>query len=39
MVKELVKATGRFSLILLLTFFTEKGKENVNPFQANAMGK
>jgi hypothetical protein len=28
-VKKLVKWTRRFTLILLLAFFTEKGKENV----------
>lgn len=30
MVKKLEIATERFTLILLLTFFTGKGKENVN---------
>jgi hypothetical protein len=39
MVKKLVEATERFTLILLLTFFTEKGKQNLNASEGNADGK
>jgi hypothetical protein len=34
-----MKAVERFTLILLLTFFTEKGKENMNASESNASGK
>jgi hypothetical protein len=39
MVKKAVGGTRKFTLILLLTFFTEKGKENVSASESNASGK
>jgi len=38
MVKKPVGTTERFTLILLLTFFTEKGKQNLNASEGKTDG-